>query len=88
MRWTDPCFFEIVCYNEDTILTEVLPWLIRLLLLASAAALALMPAPLVLSALVTISTSSMLPLAWTAVLAATPAPTAPSSPRNNLTRGR
>ena len=25
----------------------------------------------------------ILPLAWTAVLAATPAPTAPSSPRNN-----
>jgi hypothetical protein len=83
MAWANPCFFEIVCYNRNTILMEVLPWLIRSLLLASAAALALMLAPSVLSALVTISTSSTPVPAWTAVLAATPAPTAPSFPRTN-----
>ena len=73
-----------MCYNEFTILMEVLPWLIRSLLLASAAALALIPAPSALSALVMTSMSSTQVPAWTAVLAATLAPTAPSSPRNNL----
>ena len=63
---------------------EVQPqWLTRLLLLASAAVPARMLAPPVPSARAMISTSSTLPLAWTAVLAAILAPTAPSSPRNN-----
>ena len=61
-----------------------IPWHTRLLLLASAAALAPTLAPLVLSLRVTISTSSTLALAWTAVLAQIPAPTALSFPRTNL----
>jgi len=60
-----------------------IPWHTRLLLLASAAALAPTLAPLVLSLRVTISTSSTLALAWTAVLAQIPAPTALSFPRTN-----
>jgi hypothetical protein len=60
-----------------------IPWHTRLLLHASAAALAPMLAPLVLSLRVTISSSSTLVLAWTAVLAQIPAPTAQSFPRTN-----
>jgi hypothetical protein len=61
-----------------------IPWHTRLLLHASAAALAPMLAPLVLSLRVTISSSSTLVLAWTAVLAQIPAPTAQSFPRTNF----
>jgi hypothetical protein len=60
-----------------------IPWHTRLLLHASAAALAPMLAPLVLSLRVTISSSSTLVLAWTAVPAQIPAPTALSLPLNN-----
>ena len=60
-----------------------IPWHTRLLLLVSAAALAPTLAPLVLSLRVTISTSSTPALAWTAVLAQIPAPTAQSFPRTN-----
>ena len=62
---------------------EVLLWLIRSVPLASAAALAQMLAPSVLSLLVIPSTSSMPMLAWTAVLAQIPAPTALSTPLTN-----
>ena len=65
------------------ILMEVLPWPTRLLLLVSAAVLALMLAPLALSARAMISMSSMPALAWIAVLAAILAPTAPSSLKTN-----
>ena len=61
-------------------------WLIRSVLLVSAAALALMLAPWALSLRVMIVTSSMPVPAWTAVLAAIPAPTALSAPLNNRAR--
>ena len=58
-------------------------WLIRSVLLVSAAALALMLAPWALSLRVMIVTSSMPALAWTAVPALTPVPTALSTPLSN-----
>ena len=63
---------------------EVLSWLIRSVPLASAAALAQMLAPSALSLRVIPSSSSTLVLAWTAVLAQIPAPTAQSFPRTNF----
>ena len=62
---------------------EVLSWLIRSVPLASAAALAQMLAPSALSLRVIPSSSSMPVLAWTAVPAQIPAPTALSLPLNN-----
>jgi hypothetical protein len=62
---------------------EVLSWLIRSVPLASAAALAQMLAPSALSLRVIPSSSSTLVLAWTAVPAQIPAPTALSLPLNN-----
>jgi hypothetical protein len=65
---------------------EVLSWLIRSVPLASAAALAQMLAPSALSLRVIPSSSSMPVLAWTAVPAQIPAPTALSLPLNNQNR--
>ena len=62
---------------------EVLSWLIRSVPLALAAALAQMLAPLALSLRAILSSSSMPVLAWTAVPAQIPAPTALSLPLNN-----
>ena len=62
---------------------EVLSWLIRSVPLALAAALAQMLAPSVLSLRAIPSSSLMLVLAWTAVPAQIPAPTALSTPLTN-----
>ena len=62
---------------------EVLSWLIRSVPLALAAALAQMLAPLALSLRAILSSSSTPVLAWTAVPAQIPAPTALSLPLNN-----
>ena len=64
---------------------EVLSWLIRSVPLASAAALAQMLAPSALSLRVIPSSSSTLVLAWTAVPAQIPAPTALSLLSNQQT---
>ena len=63
-------------------------WLIRSVLLVSAAALALMLAPWALSPRAMIVTSSTPTPAWTAVLAAIPVPTVLSAPLSNQENGK